>query len=92
MTPRAIAWLIYGFFLLFWWFAAIAALIHYRLDRSRRAPALIHVERTLGIQIPVRLYVTIVWVAAGLVTLGSLWIPRVWTPIIERILHATPTV
>lgn len=92
MKPESIAWLVYGASLLYWWVAAIMALLHFSRYRQRPPKVLAQVEQTFGIRVSVAAYCGVIWLSAGLVTLGALWIPRVWTPIIKNMLDATPTI
>jgi hypothetical protein len=83
MTAHAIAWSIYGVFLVFLWFLAIGALVRYWLRREPPQFIRAHVERQLGVRLSISAYCKIVWFAAVFVTLGSLWVPQIWTSILE---------
>jgi hypothetical protein len=82
MTPRSTAWLVYGAFLLYWWIAAVIALVRSR-DPEWRPSALAQFERSLGIHLSTRGYVRIIFIAAILVTLSALWLPGLWASILE---------
>jgi hypothetical protein len=51
MTPRSIAWSIYGAFLLFWWIMVITPFVRYKLHRETPGIVIAHVERQLGIHL-----------------------------------------